>query len=180
MMTPETAAPPVLQTGTWLPAARDIDAPALVDSRGAAFTRDSFSGHASLLFFGFTHCPDLCPTTMALLAQVKRVTRMPVTVYLVSVDPERDTPEVLRAYLAGFDPEFIGLTGAPPAIKGFMRTLGAAVAKVDLPGGSYTMDHSATLYLLDDTGRLRAVFTPPFEVERLAADLDTAIAAARG
>lgn len=172
---------PELQSGTWLPDARDLAMPTLVDSGGAPFTADSFAGHASLLFFGFTHCPDVCPNTLGLLAQVMRSTQAPdLTVYLVSVDPERDTPEVLRAYLAGFDPQFIGLTGDPLDIKGFARTVGTAMIKVDLPGDTYTMDHSATLYLLDDAGRLRAVFTPPFKAEELASDLAAAVAAVRG
>lgn len=180
-LVPVPAPAPVLQAGTWLPAPRVFDTPALVDSRGQPFTAAGFTGHASLLFFGFTHCPDVCPTTLALLAQARRVTKADkLTIYLVSVDPERDSPEVLHSYLAGFDPEFIGLTGAPLDIKGFTRSLGAAVAKIDLPGGSYAMDHSATLYLLDDAGRLRAVFTPPFETQKLAADLEVAVAAARG
>ena len=179
-LAPEAPPAPTLQVGTWLPAPRAIDAPALVDSRGKPFTAAGFTGHASLLFLGFTHCPDVCPTTLALLAQVRRATQAPVTVYLVSVDPQRDTPEVLGRYLAGFDSEFIGLTGAPLDIKRFARTLGAAVAKVDLPGGSYTMDHSATLYLLDDAGHLRAVFTPPYDAAKLATDLEAAVAATRG
>jgi protein SCO1/2 len=180
-LTREAPPAPALQAGTWLPDPRAIDAPALTDSRGQPFASADLAGHASLLFFGFTHCPDVCPTTLALLTQAKRAVRAArFTVYLVSVDPERDTPEALRRYLAGFDPEFIGLTGSPLDIKGFARTLGTAVARVDLPGGNYAMDHSATLYLLDDSGQLRAVFSPPFDATRLAADLDAAIAAARG
>jgi len=180
-LTAKPAPAPVLQSGTWLPEARALDMPTLVDSGGAPFTADSFAGHASLLFFGFTHCPDVCPNTLGLLAQVMQSTPAPdLTVYLVSVDPERDTPAVLRDYLAGFDPQFIGLTGDPLDIKDFARTVGTAMIKVDLPGDTYTMDHSATLYLLDDAGRLRAVFTPPFKVEGLASDLAAAVAAARG
>jgi len=180
-LTTRTAPAPVLQSGTWLPEPRDIALPALTDSAGAPFTADSFAGHASLLFFGFTRCPDVCPNTLALLTQVMRSTQAAnLTVYLVSVDPERDTPEVLRAYLAGFDPQFIGLTGDPLDIKTLARTVGTAMVKVDLPGDTYTMDHSATLYLLDDDGRLRAVFTQPLEVETLAGDLAVAVAATRG
>jgi protein SCO1/2 len=179
-LTPAAVPAPALKSGTWLPEPREIHAPAFVDSRGEAFTAAGFAGHASLLFLGFTHCPDVCPTTLALLARVRRATQAAVTVYLVSVDPERDTPEVLQRYLASFDPEFIGLAAAPLDMKAFARTLGAAVAKVDLPGGNYAMDHSATLYLLDDGGRLRAVFTPPLDTKTLAADLDAAVAASRG
>ncbi len=180
-LAPVPAPAPQLLSGTWLPEPRAIAAPALIDSRGQPYTQGAFTGHASLVFFGFTHCPDVCPTTLALLSQVRRVTKArDLTFYLVSVDPERDTPEVLHSYLAGFDPEFIGLTGAPLDIKSYTRQLGAAVARVNLPGGDYSMDHSATLFLLDDAGRLRAVFTPPYETARLAADLGAAVAAARG
>lgn len=172
---------PALQAGTWLPGPREIRTPALIDSRGQPFTEAGFAGHASLLFFGFTHCPDVCPTTLALLAQVRQVTKAQnLSIYLVSVDPERDSPEVMARYLANFNPEFIGLTGTPPAMKDFARSVGAAAAKVHLPGGSYSMDHSATLYLLDDAGELRAVFTPPHDAAKLAADLETAVAAVRG
>lgn len=181
MLAPAPAAAPTLAAGTWLPEPREFAAPALVDSRGQAFPQSAFAGHASLIFFGFTHCPDLCPTTLALLAEVmKSTSAQNLTVYLVTVDPERDTPEALRSYLAGFDPEFIGLTGKAPDIQGFTRALGAAALKVDLPGGNYSMDHSATLFLLDDSGRLRALFTPPYNRTKLAADLASAVAAARG
>ena len=175
------ASAPVLQAGTWLPEPRTVDTPVLTDSLGRPFTGAGFAGHASVLFFGFTHCPDVCPTTLAVLAQVRQVSKAAnLAIYLVTVDPERVSPEVLSNYLAGFDSEFIGLTGGPLDLKSFTRSLGAAVAKVDLPGGNYSMDHSATLFLLDDAGRLRAVFTPPYETATLAADLDAAIAAARG
>lgn len=180
-LAPASAPAPVLQAGTWLPETRAFDTPALTTSLGQPFTAAGFAGHASVIFFGFTNCPDVCPTTLAVLAQAKQASKAAnLAIYLVTVDPERDSPEVLRNYLAGFDPEFIGLTGEPLALKSFTHSLGAAVAKVDLPGGHYSMDHSATLFLLDDAGRLRAVFTPPYEAAKLAADLDAAIAAARG
>lgn len=171
----------MLQAGTWLPEPRAFDTPTLTNSLDQPFTAAGFAGHASVIFFGFTSCHDVCPTTLAVLAQAKQASKAAnLAIYLVTVDPERDSPEVLRNYLAGFDPEFIGLTGRPLDLKSFTHSLGAAVAKVDLPGGSYSMDHSATLFLLDDAGRLRAVFTPPYEAAKLAADLDAAIAAARG
>lgn len=180
-LAPPSAPAPVLQAGTWLPEPRTFNTPALTSSLGQPFTAAGFAGHASVLFFGFTNCPDVCPTTLAVLAQAKRASRAAnLAIYLVTVDPERDSPAVLHNYLAGFDPQFIGLTGNPLDLKSFTRSLGAAVVKVDLPGGSYSMDHSASLFLLDDAGRLRAVFTPPFEPAKLAADFDAAIAAARG
>ena len=117
----------MLQAGTWLPEPRTVDTPVLTDSLGRPFTGAGFAGHASVLFFGFTHCPDVCPTTLAVLAQVRQVSKAAnLAIYLVTVDPERDSPEVLRNYLAGFDPEFIGLTGWPLDLKSFTRSLGAA------------------------------------------------------
>jgi len=143
-------APPELVAGTWLPAPRVLPDFALVDSDGARFDREALAGRPSVLFFGFTHCPDVCPATLALLANVAR--RVPAEgprTHLVSVDPERDTPARLAAYVHAFDPEFIGVTGSPQDIASFARALGVAIARVDLPGGHYTVDHSATIFLLD-------------------------------
>lgn len=176
------AAPaPALQAGTWLPAPRDIGPVDLVDMRGQPFGRSGFEGHPSVVFFGFTNCPEVCPTTLALIAQAMQAFEDgQIEVFLVTVDPERDTPEVLATYVAHFDPRFTGLTGSPEALKALAKTLSAAVARVDLPGGDYTMDHSATIYFLDAEGRLRAVFTPPHSAPALAADLHAAIAASQG
>lgn len=169
-----------LTSGTWLDRARDVGQPTLVDSTGKPFDRSGFVGHPSLVFFGFARCPDVCPTTLKMLADARREAVLPdLRVYLVSVDPERDTPEVLDRYLRFFDPQFIGLTGEPPAIATFARGMSAAIARVDLPGGDYTMDHSAAVYYLDENAHMAAVFTPPFDASRLAADLRTIAARAR-
>lgn len=174
----DRTAPPTLESGTWLGEGRDIGDPRLTAAQGLPFGRADFAGHPSVIFFGFTHCPDVCPATLATLARAVDRAELPgLRVYLVSVDPERDTPAALDNYVRAFDEDFIGLGGDLPDIEAFARTLGAARARVDLPGGGYTVDHSATLFLLDRDARLVAVFTPPFALERLASDLATAVSA---
>jgi protein SCO1 len=161
-----------LASGTWLPQPRPVESFSLTDQTGAPFTQDQLRGRPSLVFFGFTHCPHVCPTTLAKLAQVKRDSGIPdLRVILVSVDPERDSPAALASYLANFDPEFVGLTGDKRVIEGLARDLNVAMARTEQPGGTYTMDHSATVFLVDARGALVAVFTPPIESPNLAADL---------
>jgi protein SCO1/2 len=130
------------------------------------------AGHPTLVFFGFTHCPDVCPTTLVKLAAIKKTGALPgMRVLFVSVDPGRDTPAVLAPYVHAFDPDFIGATGSAAEIERLARNFGVAVARVDLPGGDYTMDHSAAVFLLDPHAQIVAVFTPPFDVAPFAADL---------
>jgi protein SCO1/2 len=124
------------------------------------------------VFFGFTHCPDVCPTTLARLAQVVKAANIPdLRVLLVSVDPERDTPELLERYVHAFNPNFLGVTGKPEDIQRFAKEFGVAIAKVDMGGGDYTVDHSAVVTLLNRQGQRVALFTPPYEVAPVAADL---------
>jgi protein SCO1/2 len=129
-------------------------------------------GRPTLVFFGFTHCPDVCPTTLVTLAKVRRLAALPdLRVLFVSVDPARDTPAVLAQYVHAFDPDFVGASADAREIGRIAQKFGVAVARVDLPGGDYTMDHSAAVFLLDRRARIVAVFTPPFDVTPLAADL---------
>jgi protein SCO1/2 len=95
-------------------------------------------------------------------------------VLFVTVDPQRDTPTAMGLYVHAFDPDFIGLTGDPKAIEKMTAAFGVASLRVDLPGGDYTMDHSATVFLVDSSGRIVGVFTPPFDTRRLAQDLQVA------
>jgi protein SCO1/2 len=165
----------VLASGTWLPGPRNIGTLSLTDHNGKPFNESNLRGKPTLVFFGFTHCPDVCPTTLAQLAQVKKAAAIPnLQVLLVSVDPARDTPESLEKYVHAFDPEFIGVTGAEKAITATTKAFGVAVAKVDLPGGNYTVDHSAAVFLLNDQGGIVAVFTPPFDTRLFAEDLKRA------
>jgi protein SCO1/2 len=165
--------PPVLAAGTWLPQARELPAFGLVDQTGRETGRARLTGRPSLVFFGFTNCPDVCPTTLALLAALRKETQLKsLQVVLISVDPQRDTPVQLQRYLQGFDPQFVGLTGAQDQIDLLTRSLSAAAQRTDLPGGDYTMDHSATVYLLNSRAQLVGVFTPPLSRERMLQDLN--------
>lgn len=166
---------PALASGTWFPQARAIGDFDLLDSDGRPFTRQDLAGAPTLVFFGFTHCPDVCPTTLLKLAQVVKAAQVPkLRVLFVSIDPQRDTPQAVAQYVRAFDPGFRGLTGQPQAIKALEARFGVAVVRVELPGGDYTMDHSAVVFLLNDAAQIAALFTPPFEVKPFAADLRAA------
>lgn len=161
-----------IETGTWLPESRSVGTVRLTDVAGQSFTEQSLRGHASLVFFGFTFCPDLCPTTLSTLAQLQRDPPIPgLKVLFVTVDPERDSAAALQQYLGAFSPDFVGLRPAAKDLPLLLRDFGAIAERVSLPDGSYTVDHSATLYLLDTRGRIAAVFSPPFSVPALHADL---------
>jgi len=163
---------PQLASGTWLPHARDLGPFTLTDQNGLPFTQDSLRGTPSLVYFGFTHCPDICPVTLLQLAKVRQAGIISdLRVLFVSVDPARDTPRILAQYVHAFDPDFIGLTGSEAMLDRLAHRFGVAFMRINLPGGDYTMDHSATVYLLDRHGRNVAVFTPPYDVPHLEADL---------
>lgn len=150
---------------------------AMKDQDGKPRRLADLAGAPALVFFGFTHCPDVCPTTLALLAGVQKQAAREeprlanLRVALISVDPERDTPEQVGRYVASFGSDFIGLTGSPPEIVNATRSFNAAFARVELPGGAYTMDHSATVYVLDSGARIVAVFTPPLNAAALTRDV---------
>jgi protein SCO1 len=168
---------PALESGTSLPQGRVLSEFSLVDTKGSATSPATLRGHPTLVFFGFTHCPDVCPTTLALLASVQKQAaqqdeRMAgLKVALISVDPERDTPEALGRYISSFGGDLIGLTGSTSEIVKASRGFGVASARVDLGGGNYTMDHSATVFVLDSQARIVAVFTPPLSAAALTRDL---------
>jgi len=161
---------PVLQGGTWLPA-RGQPLSGLVDAAGKPFDA-AHAGAPALLFLGYSHCPDVCPATLATLEAALRGAPLPgVRVLFASVDPARDTPAALRAWLDAFGPGITGLYVAPGHAEALQRELGAALGRAAPAGTGYTVEHSATLYLLDTRGRLAAVFTPPLEATALASDL---------
>src|SRR5690606_14968452 len=121
---------------------------------GAAFTRANLEGRWSLVFFGFTHCPAICPNTLAVMQQTKTALEtlplelQPQLVF-VSVDPERDTPEKMHEYVRFFGPTLRGVTGAPERIAALTDALGVPVQRVPLPDGGYTVDHSAAIFLVN-------------------------------
>jgi protein SCO1/2 len=130
----------------------------LTDHNGKRRTLADFKGKVVVVFFGFTHCPDACPTTLAELATVARELgpdAKRLQVLLVTVDPERDTPEVLRQYVPSFNPGFLGLHGTADETAAAAKEFKVYFQKQPQPGGSYTMDHSAGTFVLDKEGRLR-------------------------
>lgn len=133
---------------------------ALTDHTGRAVTLETFRGKLVVLFFGYTHCPDVCPTTLSDMAQAfallpaQEVER--VQVLFVSIDPQRDTPEILKAYVPHFHPSFLGLYGTPEAVAAAAREFKVVYRRHDTPGEiGYLVDHSAGSYVLDTRGRLR-------------------------
>lgn len=171
-MRPAAGPPAPLAAGTRLDPPRPLPAFTLTDQRGQPFGAERFRGHWSLVFFGFTSCPEVCPTTLALLADVRRQlgAGAPDLVF-VSVDPERDTPERLAAYLPGFDAGITGLTGNPDALATLAGSLGVLYRRLPGPDGEYMMDHSVAVQVVDPKGGVAAVFTPPFTTAGLVADL---------
>ena len=148
---------------------------ALPDLNGRMRTLDDFKGKVTVVFFGYTQCPDVCPTTMAELAEVKKSLGPDgdrLQGVFVTIDPERDTPEVLKGYLANFDPGFIALRGTAEQTAAAAKEFKVFYAKV--PGktpGSYTMDHTAASYVLDRNGKLRLFVRYGSGAAPLAADL---------
>jgi protein SCO1/2 len=161
--------------------ARDLSLP---DAEGRIRSLADFRGKVTVVFFGYTQCPDVCPTTMAELAQVKKSLGPDgdkVQGIFVSVDPERDTPQLLKAYMANFDPSFVALRGTPEQTAAAAKEFKVFYAKV--PGkteGSYTVDHTAGSYLFDPQGRLRVFVRYGTGAEALTADLKTLLGAAAG
>jgi len=169
--------PPQLQQATLLPSPKPIAAFNLTDQKGERFTLDDLKGHWTFAFFGYTHCPDVCPTSLGMLAQVMRSLekttppeQMPQGLF-VSVDPQRDTPETLAKYVAYFYPEFIGATGDSAQIDALTHQLGVLyIRKQGDSAGDYLFDHSAAIVLLDPDGRYHALFNVPHDPEKIASD----------
>jgi protein SCO1 len=174
-----------LTTGTYLARARELPDFSLIDQQGRVFGSANLRGHWSLLFFGYTNCPDFCPTTLTTLAAVQkrlRAAKAPVLpqVIFVSVDAKRDTPAQLKKYVPYFDPEFIGLTAADqPSIEAVAKKLGVAVAVEPASDGNYTVDHSGAIFVLTPDGRLSAILTGPFSVDALQSDFERIVRARR-
>lgn len=163
---------PALASGTWLPQPKAVGDFHLTDNLGQPYTRADLAGAPTLVYFGFTRCPDVCPATLIKLAQIRRQAAIAdLRVLFVTVDPERDTPPVLGLYVHAFDPAFRGVTGAPAEIRRVAGDFGVALNRVGLPGGDYTVDHSAVVFLLNAAARIVAIFTPPFDAGTFAADL---------
>jgi len=160
---------------TRFPVARSLAPFELVDHNNRVFSEATLRNRWSFLFFGYTHCPDVCPTTLSVLNTVaNRLEDVDADVrfVFVSVDPERDTPEQLARFVTYFNGEFIGLTGTTQQIEQFTRGLGVmhmrVAAEKNTPG--YLVDHTASVFLIDPDGRYHAVFSPPLAADKITAD----------
>ena len=137
----------------------------LVDQNGQVVTDQDLKGRPFLVFFGFTHCPDVCPTTLFEVSEILRALGPDADrarALFITVDPERDTPAAMKDYLSSFDPHLTGLTGDPAEIAAVAKAYRVYFKKVPLDEGNYTMDHTAIVYLMDKTGR----FVSPFNIKR--------------
>lgn len=185
---------PTARAGTVLEPPRPVVHLQLIDQHGAPLSADTLAGRWTVLFFGFTHCPDVCPTTLARLAGVQRrlpeAARERVRFMLVSVDPMRDTPARLAEYVSAFGQDFVGATAPLGDLAPLLRELGVSYAYTAQPTDehaghdahaghadhgtpAYTVTHSETLYVLDPQARLYAVFTDPKDDYALLRDLST-------
>ena len=170
------AAPVELATGAYIHPNRALPDFSLVDTRGQTFGSAQLRGHWSMMFFGYTNCPDFCPTTLTTLAALEKRLRAeaaPVRpqVIFMSVDAARDTPQQLAKYVPYFDPEFIGLTAASQSdVEAVAARLGVSVIITPHSDGTYTVDHSGAIFVLNPEGKLAAVLTGPFAVGDLDSD----------
>ena len=179
----DSPAAPQLQTVTLLPQPRELPAFNLRQSDGTPLVAGELAGHWTLVFLGFTFCPDVCPTTLTELAQAqKQWEAMPEStrprVLFVSVDPERDTPGKTGEYAHAFHPDTLAATADVPALEKFATSLGFVFMKA--PGANfehnpqdYSVDHSAHIAVLDPQGRLAGLIRPPLQPQAIAADLIT-------
>jgi protein SCO1/2 len=160
---------------------RGVTAPAaiggpfqLTDQSGTTVTEKSLQGRPTLIFFGFTHCPDVCPTSLFEISEVLRAMGKDadrVNAYFVSVDPERDNDAAMKDYLSSFDPHLKGLTGDSEAVAKVLSAYRVYAKKVPLKDGDYTMDHTALTYLMDRDGKFVAPFNLNRKPDEAAADL---------
>lgn len=171
---------PELQAVRLFPEPRELPGFALQQSDGTQLVPGELNGHWTLVFLGFTHCPDICPTTLAELAQAqKRWQSLPDTVrprvLFVSVDPERDSPDRIGEYAHAFHRDTLAATADIPTLEAFARSLSLVFMKAPAadgaPADQYSVDHSAAIAVLDDQGRMAGVVQPPFDPAAIAADL---------
>ena len=167
--------PYVTQVATRWPATPPLKAFTLVDHHGQVFDLSRIQQHWTLFFFGYTHCPDICPSTLGMLNVVAQQVRdtvasHPLQFVFVSVDPARDTVAVLKPYIDYFNADFIGVTGKPEAIQALVQQFSLPVVRQG-DGPDYQVDHSATLILTNPEGRQYAIFSSPHHAAEIAQDL---------
>jgi protein SCO1/2 len=146
----------------------------LTDQNGRTVTDQDMKGRPFLVFFGFTHCPDICPSALFDVSEILRALGRDadrIGALFITVDPDRDTVGVLKDYLSNFDPHLLGLTGDPAAVAAVAKSYRVYFKKVPLDSGGYTMDHTAIVYLMDKEGRFVSPFSLKRTTEAAVADL---------
>ena len=167
--------PPQPVVATLLEPPLELPEVTLTDKADGVFTQEQLHGRFNLLFFGFTHCPDICPLTLAVLARMRAEWNTPhidvPQVVFVSVDPARDNPAQIDTYLGLFDPSFQGVTGPREAMDPWLKALGVAVhMQPHAEGEPYTVTHNSTIYVVGPGGELIAVYSAPHDAAVIAAD----------
>lgn len=180
LLSPPPAAAPALSAVQLFPEPRPIADFSLQQSDGTQLVPGELHGHWTVVFLGFTHCPDICPTTLAQLARAQRAWEefpdaIRPRVLFVSVDPARDSPDRIGEYAHAFHRDTLAATADVPSLEGFARSLSlvfmTAPADAAAPDGNYSVDHSAALAVLDPRGRMAGVIAPPFDPAAIADDL---------
>ncbi|MEO6689808.1 MAG: SCO family protein [Dokdonella sp.] len=170
-------APPPLQNALLYPAPRALADFHLTRSDHTPLTLANWKGHWTVAFFGYTNCPDVCPTTLATFKQVWKqldpVSAQKLRFDFISVDPARDSPEQLARYVGYFNPDFVAATGSDEELTSLTHSLGLVYSRNKADSGDYTVDHSASAVIIDPQGRQVGMFRPPFEAGKIAADLST-------
>ncbi len=166
---------PAPAVATLLPEPLSLPAVQLTDQHGLDFSTRELEGAFSLMFFGFTHCPDICPITLQTLASVEAQLRAKgldtPRVVFVSVDPDRDTPAQIKRYLENFNSGFVGITGSQRALQPLIAALGVTVQRHDYPGETaYNVTHNSTVYLIGPQAELVALFSAPHDAAVIATD----------
>jgi len=163
------------------PQAKALASFVLVDEQGQPFGNDRFEGQWSLVFLGYTHCPDVCPTTLALFKQLHANWQdsplASVQYILLSADPERDTPERLAGYVDYFHKDFVGLTGTVADLDRLAKQLNSLFAKVPMENDDYLIDHSANIVIINPAGQYHGFIRQPHSVEQINAAMQTITAA---
>ncbi|GJE18025.1 SCO family protein [Methylobacterium marchantiae] len=150
----------------------------LTNQDGKRVTERDYAGAAHLVFFGFTHCPDICPTTLQQIGDVLQALGpkgRDMKALFIAVDPERDTPEALKTYLASFDPRIVGLTGTPEEVAAAVKAYRAYVRKVPTKGDDYTMEHTSLVYIMDAKNRFVSALNLTKPADQTAAELARAM-----
>lgn len=175
---PGSAPLPTMRSVTLFPGTRALEPYKLNASDGSTITPATLHGHWTLVFLGFTRCPDVCPTTLQSLGQSEKAwAALPLEirprVLFVSVDPDRDTPQHVGEYAHYFGKDILAATADEKSVAAFARNLGMVYMKVPTKGGDYTIDHSASVSVLDPDGNMAGLIRPPFNPAAIGADLAT-------